>query len=245
VSDGSDRPIIVWDLQSKKIAHRLTGHKNPIMRWRLARIAAQSHPQARIETAPRLIALAMRRVRMAATADRPVRLYTMVRLQKTVPGKETQMRSFAVFVSCLISCLIVSGGLAPAGDKKQVATDKEGFHIARKAAAVRTWDAAIELLDEVKLSKLDDTDVIEYVVFLRLCARTAQALGVDRKSNPDSPTDVVTKIDWPTLIATLGGKVAQDPTGALKLLNDARKVYNGIENYQKLDSKLVDRYGSK
>jgi len=151
------------------------------------------------------------------------------------------MRVLAAVAFCLFMC----AGLSLAGDNKQLAIDKEAFHTARKAAAVKTWDAAIEMLDEVKLSKIDDTDVIEYVVYSKLCARTASALGVNRKSNPDSPTDVVTKIDWQTLIANLSAKALRDPAGVLKLLNDARKVYNGLETYQKLDSTLVQRYGRK
>lgn len=133
--------------------------------------------------------------------------------------------------------LLLVGSPALAGDKNQFAIDKKGFLTARKAALVETWDAAIELLNEIKLSDLDDTDVIDYVAYSKLCARTAKALGVTRNSNPESPTDVIAKIDWVTLIAT----IVSNP----RLLIDARAVQNGIEKYQKLDRKLIRRYGSK
>src|SRR5262245_3426171 len=135
-----------------------------------------------------------------------------------------------------VFALLLFGRPALAGDKKQLAIDKEGFLTARKAALVKTWDAAIELLNEIKVSKLEDTDVIDYVAYSKLCARTARALGVKRNANPTSPTDVISKIDWLALIAG----IANNP----RLLLDARAVYSGIGTYQKLDSKLVNKYGS-
>lgn len=138
---------------------------------------------------------------------------------------------------------LVSQGSAQ--DEQQFARDKEAFLTARKAATVKTWDAALELLEEIRLSKIEDNDVIEYVVFSKLCAKTANALGVDRNSNPQNPTDVISKIDWGTLITTLAQKAASDPTGFLALLNDARKVRNGIKNYEELDRKLVLVYRIK
>jgi hypothetical protein len=133
----------------------------------------------------------------------------------------------------------------PPAPKTQFEIDKEAFHVARKAAAVDTWDAATALLDEINLTKLDDKDVIEYVVFSKLCVRTAQALGVDRKSNPTSPTDVIKNIEWVALIATLSVKALEDRAGAGKLLVDANKVYKGIDDYQKRDARLATKYGSK
>lgn len=141
--------------------------------------------------------------------------------------------------------LILAGSSSWADEGKDANVDKRAFERARKAATAESWDAAIAIMDTINIDKLDDVDVIEYVVFSKLCARTADSLGINRKSNPDSPTDVVTKIDWPQLIANLAGQSLKDPIKVAGILSDARKVQKGIPQYQRLDAKLANRYGIK
>jgi hypothetical protein len=109
---------------------------------------------------------------------------------------------------------------------------------------VESWDAAIVILERIDLDEVDDVEVIEYVDFSLRCAKTAEALGIDRKSNPNSPTDVIVKVDWIKVIATLVEKVADEGPGKVaKLLAEARKTQKQIPRYEELDTKLARRYG--
>lgn len=123
--------------------------------------------------------------------------------------------------------------------------NRQAFLWARLAATAKSWDAATKLLESIDLGQVDDMEVIEYVQFSELCVRTAEELGVDRQSNPDHPTDIVTRIAWEQLIATLAEKAVRDPAGGASLLSDARKVQTGIRRYQELDSKLLKEYGTQ
>ena len=125
------------------------------------------------------------------------------------------------------------------------ADDKRSFHRARLAATAETWEAAAAVLDKIDEDKLDDIDVIEYVTFSKLCVKTADALGVDRKSDPESPTSVVTNVEWSQLLITLAQKAVDSPVKFADLLRDARKVHKGLKRYEELDAKLVKRYGTK
>lgn len=143
-----------------------------------------------------------------------------------------------------VAVLLFAGGSAWSDDKKQFETDKHAFERACKAQRVETWDAAIAILQRIDLDKVDDEMVIEYVDFSLTCAKTADALGIDRKSNPDSPTDVVSKIDWAKLVATLVEKAANEGPGKVaSLLADARKIQKQIPRFLELDEMLGKKYG--
>jgi hypothetical protein len=110
---------------------------------------------------------------------------------------------------------------------------------------VGTWDAAIAILERIDVDQIDDEKIIEYVDFSLRCAKTADALGVERNSNPSSPTDVIAKIDWAQLIATLTEKLVQEGPGRIaKLLADALKIQKQIPRYLDLDRELAARYGT-
>jgi len=144
---------------------------------------------------------------------------------------------------CVSVALVLALGGAVQGDDKQFETDKRAFERARKAATAETWDAAIAILERIDIDKIDDTQVIEYVDFSLRCAKTADALGIDRKSNPDSPTDVIAKVDWAKVIATLVQKVIDEGPGKVaNLLADARKIQKQVPRYLELDKKLSKKY---
>jgi uncharacterized protein (DUF885 family) len=143
-----------------------------------------------------------------------------------------------------VALMLALSGTTRGDDKRQADTDKRAFERAQKAANVKTWDAAIAILGKIDIDKLDDEEVIEYVDFSLRCAKIADALGIDRKSNPDSPTDVIAKIDWAKVIATLVQKVVDEGPGKVaELLADARKIQKQIPRYLELDEKLSERYG--
>jgi hypothetical protein len=127
---------------------------------------------------------------------------------------------------------------SPPSQPTQFDINKHAFKRARLAATVESWDAAIDILDKIDTEKVDDADVLDYVALSRLCSTTAKALGVDRKSNPDSPTDVIAKIDWAGLVATL----VKDPGKFISLVADAKKVRDSIPRYEELDAKLAQKY---
>lgn len=145
----------------------------------------------------------------------------------------------------VVIALLISLPPSYAAEVKQSEADRRAFVRARKAATTQSWDAAIAILKGINIDKLEDVEVIEYVVFSRLCAKTAEALGVDRKSNPDSPTDVVTQLDWEKLVAKLVEQSLKNPTKVAGLLSDARKVQKGIPRYQELDRTLAKRSASR
>jgi hypothetical protein len=64
-------------------------------------------------------------------------------------ANETFMRLLAMSRRVL-SCLVASHLRATRNAK-----DKEAFLTARKAAPVKTWDAAIDMLDEIEVSKIE------------------------------------------------------------------------------------------
>jgi hypothetical protein len=146
---------------------------------------------------------------------------------------------------CVSVALILIQGGAVRGDDKQFQRDKHAFERARKAATAETWDAAILILEKIDIDRIDDTEVIEYVDFSLRCAKTADALGIDRKSNPNSPTDVIEKIDWAKVITTLVQRVIDEGPGKVAgLLADARKIQKQIPRYLELDQKLSKKYAS-
>jgi hypothetical protein len=146
---------------------------------------------------------------------------------------------------CLcVALVLASAGLVRGDDPKQAEVDRRAFERARKAATVKTWDAAIAILGRIDIDKIDDEEVIEYVDFSLRCAKTADALGIDRKSDPDSPTDVIAKVEWGKVIATLVQKVIDEGPGKVAgLLADARKIQKQIPRYLELDRSLSKRYG--
>jgi hypothetical protein len=122
--------------------------------------------------------------------------------------------------------------------------NKLAFDRARLASTAANWPAATAALESIEIAKVDDIEVIEYVGFSKLCAKTADALGVDRKCNPDSPTDVVANVDWLKVIATVADN-AKNPAAVAQLISDAHTVRKGIPRYQELDAQLVRKYGAK
>lgn len=146
---------------------------------------------------------------------------------------------------CLcVALVLASAGLVRGDEPKQSEVDKRAFDRALKAATVKTWDAAIAILERIDIDKIDDEEVIEYVDFSLRCAKTADALGIDRKSDLDSPTNVIAKVDWEKVIATLVQKVIDEGPGkVVGLLADARKIQKQIPRYLELDSSLSKRYG--
>jgi len=148
---------------------------------------------------------------------------------------------FPICVS--VALVLILGGAVRGDDKKQFEMDKHAFERARKAQVVGTWDAAIAILERIDIDKIDDGELIEYVEFSLRGAKTADALGIDRNSNPDSPTDVISKLDWAKVIATLVQKVIEEGPGKVAtLLADARKIQRQIPRYLELDEKLARTY---
>jgi len=80
-----------------------------------------------------------------------------------------------------VSFSLVSRGASQ--DKQPFAQGKDAFLTARKAAAVKSWDAALDLLAEIRLSKIEDVDVIEYATYSTLCAKHARP-GVLTEGGP-------------------------------------------------------------
>jgi hypothetical protein len=145
----------------------------------------------------------------------------------------------------ILAAVFFSLGLNAASfaDDKQSEIDKRAFLRARKAAMVKTWDVAIAILEKIDIDKIEDDDVIEYVDFSLRCAKVADQLGIERRSDPKSPTDVIAKIDWGKIVATLIEKVVDEGPGKVaKLLADARKVQKQVPHYLELDKKLLKRY---
>ncbi len=131
----------------------------------------------------------------------------------------------AIFALTLLSQVL---GAAAFADNKQTDIDKRAFERARKAALVKTWDAAIAILEKIDIDKVDDEEVIEYVDFSLRCATVADELGIDRESDPESPTNVIEKIDWAKIVATLGQKIIDEGPGKVaKLLADAQNPEAG------------------
>ena len=122
------------------------------------------------------------------------------------------MRTFCFILLTILACVAVTGcgHSAPSEQAEAVEErptrvdfDKQAYMTARKAASVKTWDAAIAILERIDIDKIDDHDVIEYVDFSLRCAKVADETGVDRASDPQSPSDVIGKIDWGQIVATL------------------------------------------
>jgi len=66
----------------------------------------------------------------------------------------------------LVATLLFHGlSTALLADDIQADTDKRAFDRARKASSVKTWDAAIAILEKIDIDKIDDGEVIEYVNF--------------------------------------------------------------------------------
>jgi len=150
------------------------------------------------------------------------------------------MRSI-IFAPMLLAQFLSAAARA---DDKQTEIDKHAYKRAQKAGSVKTWDAAIAILEKIDIDKVDDEEVIEYVAFSLKCAKTADELGIDRASNPASPSDVIGKIDWGTIVSTLAQKVLDgEPGKVVRLLNDARKTQKQIPHYLELDEKLTEKYG--
>jgi hypothetical protein len=144
---------------------------------------------------------------------------------------------------CVSVALVLALGGAVRGDDKQYATDKRAFERARKASTAETWDAALAVLERIDIDKIEDIQVIEYVDFSLRCVKTADALGIDRKSNPSSPTDVIAKVDWTKVVAMLVQKVVDEGPGKVaSLLADAQKIHKQIPRYLQLDEKLLKKY---
>jgi hypothetical protein len=146
--------------------------------------------------------------------------------------------------SILILTLVAAASLACSGcTKAPRAIDKNAFERARKASTAESWDAAIVILQRIDLDEVEDVEVIEYIDFSLRCAKTAEALGIDRKSNPNSLIDVILKVDWAKAIATLVDKLAREGPGKVAtLLADARQIQQQIRRYEELDTKLARRY---
>jgi len=121
--------------------------------------------------------------------------------------------------------------------------DKEAYKIAEKASRQKSWDSALALLTEIQISKIDNSDVIEYVVFSKKLVNTAKALGVDIKSDPSDATDVGAKLDWTQLTVTMINCVkTKGLVDTAQLFKDAWDIRNGIDGYYKLDAQLAAKY---
>src|SRR4051812_42630765 len=77
-------------------------------------------------------------------------------------------------IGALLACQCL--GAACPSDDKQAEIDKRAFERARKAAMVKTWDAAIAILERIDIDRVDDEEVIEYVDFSLRCAKVADEL---------------------------------------------------------------------
>ncbi len=156
------------------------------------------------------------------------------------PNQVTYMRSF---IAIATSFAVAATTLALAQDNNY---DRQAFLIARKAAVVKTWDDAIALLDTIKIEQLNDEETLSYIVFSKKCASVASQLGVSRESDPNSTSDVASKVDWAQLGVALLKAVQKKGIGdTFQLALDAKKIQDRIPWYLTTDEKLAKKYGVK
>jgi len=124
--------------------------------------------------------------------------------------------------------------------------DAVAFHAARKATTAKNWDTAKILLQRIDIDKVKDVDVLEYVDFSKRCVDVAEKLGLDRGSDPLSPSDIFSKADHAQAVLKIIELIIDgDFKDAVALLRDARKIQTQIEGYFELDEKLVEKYGKE
>jgi len=149
------------------------------------------------------------------------------------------MKSF----TAIASLAVLATTLAVAQDNSY---DRQAFEISRKASVVKTWDDAIALLETIKIEQIDDTETISYVVFSKKCASVASQLGVSRESDPNSTSDVASKVDWAQLgVALLEAIQQKGLVATAQLALDAKKIQDRIPWYLITDEKLAEKYGVK
>ena len=123
--------------------------------------------------------------------------------------------------------------------------DKKAFLRARKAATAETWTASLLVLKSIDVDKLDDVDVITYVDFSTRCAALAEELGVDRWSDPNNTKATLAEADFAKLFASMWDIIKKRGiTEGARVVVEARRVQKQVPMYQKLDAKLVSKYGS-
>ena len=117
---------------------------------------------------------------------------------------------------------------------------------AASAAFEYNWTTATRILSRIDSSRVTDTDVDFYIDYCTRTASVAERLGVDIRSNPDSIYDTVENLDFAALGATIASVCEREGvTGGAKLAADAKKVSDDMDTWQKVNRKLIGRYGLK